>query len=75
MKIDVEGAEGLVIMGAKETIKKYMPVICFEHNYQRITPEHVGLSVVPTPFEELVKLGYKFFTYIDWDNYIAIPPS
>ena len=75
MKIDVEGAEGLVIMGAKETIKKYMPVICFEHNYQRITPDHVGLSVVPTPFEELVKLGYRHFTYLDWENYIAFPPS
>lgn len=73
MKIDVEGAEGLVIMGAKETIKKYRPIICFEHNYQRIEPEHVGLKSVPTPFEELVKLGYKNFMYLDWENYIAYP--
>jgi len=73
MKIDVEGAEGLVVMGAKETIRKYKPVICFEHNYMRIDPKDVGLEVVPSPFEELVKLGYKTFKYLDWENYLAFP--
>lgn len=73
MKIDVEGAEGLVIRGGVETIKKYKPVIVFEHNYTTIDPSHVGLQHVPTPFEELVKIGYKNFTYLDWENYIAIP--
>lgn len=73
IKIDVEGAEGLVIMGGKETIKKYKPVVCFEHNYQRIEPSDVNLEHVPTPFEELVKLGYKRFEYLDWDNYLAFP--
>jgi len=71
MKIDVEGAEGLVIKGAANTIKKYKPVIFFEHNEQRIDPKLVGLDGVPTPFVELVKLGYKHFEYTDWDNYIA----
>jgi FkbM family methyltransferase len=71
MKIDVEGAEGLVIQGAIETIKKYKPVICFEHNSQTIDPSHVGLEHVPTPFEELVKVGYKTFKYLDWENYLA----
>ncbi len=73
IKIDVEGAEGLVIQGAQETIKKYKPVVFFEHNYQTIRPEDVGLDHVPTPFEELVKLGYKTFKYVDWDNYITEP--
>lgn len=73
IKIDVEGAEGLVIMGGKETIKKYKPVVCFEHNYQRIKPTDVNLEHVPTPFEELVKLGYKRFEYLDWENYLAFP--
>ena len=73
MKIDVEGAEGLVISGAEETIKKYKPVIFFEHNYQKIDPEDVGMDYVPTPFEVLVKLGYKTFLYVDWDNYLAFP--
>lgn len=73
IKIDVEGAEGLVIRGAQKTISKYKPIVVFEHNYQHINPRDVDLDHVPTPFEELVKLGYKTFTYLDWDNYIAIP--
>lgn len=73
IKIDVEGAEGLVIEGAAETIKKYKPIVFFEHNYQTIDPKMVGLTHVPTPFEALVKLGYKNFTYVDWENYIAYP--
>jgi len=72
MKIDVEGAEGLVIQGAAETIKKYKPVICFEHNSQTIDPTHVGVEHVPTPFEVLSKLGYKTYKYLDWENYIAL---
>jgi len=72
IKIDVEGAEGLVIQGAQETIKKYKPVICFEHNSQTIDPSDVGVEHVPTPFEELVKLGYKTFKYLDWENYLAL---
>ena len=74
LKIDVEGAEGLVIQGAAETIKKYKPVIFFEHNYQTIDPKVLGLEHIPTPFEALVKLGYKTFKYIDWDNYLTEPP-
>jgi FkbM family methyltransferase len=71
LKIDVEGAEGLVLQGAAQTIKKYKPVIFFEHNYQSIDPKIIGLDNVPTPFEVLVKLGYKTFKYIDWDNYLT----
>jgi len=71
LKIDVEGAEGLVIQGAAETIKKYKPKVFFEHNHQRIDPELVGLPYVSTPFAELAKLGYKYFQYLDWENYIA----
>jgi FkbM family methyltransferase len=71
IKIDVEGAEGLVLQGGAETIKKFKPVIFFEHNYQTIDPKDVGLEHVPTPFEVLVKLGYKTFRYVDWENYIT----
>ena len=71
LKIDVEGAEGLVIQGGAETIKKYKPVIFFEHNYQKTDPEVLGIGHVPTPFEALVQLGYKTFKYVDWDNYIT----
>ena len=71
MKIDVEGAEGLVIQGARETIKKFKPVIFFEHNDATIDPTVLRVDHVPTPFEELVKLGYKTFKYVDWENYIT----
>ena len=73
MKIDVEGAEGLVIMGAEETIKKYKPIVFFEHNYTRVNPKDVNLEQIPTPFEMLAKLGYKTFLYTDWENFLAFP--
>lgn len=71
IKIDVEGAEGLVIQGGRETIKKFKPIVFFEHNYQTVDPMVLNLDHAPSPFEELVKLGYKTFTYVDWDNYIT----
>lgn len=73
MKIDVEGAEGLVIEGAAKTIEKYRPIIFFEHNFQFIDPKAAGVQYVPTPFYALKKLGYHVFTHLDWDNYIALP--
>ena len=71
MKIDVEGAEGLVLKGAVNTIRKFKPVITFEHNFQRVDPKTVGLEVVPTPFEVLVDLGYSTFVHIGDNNYIT----
>jgi FkbM family methyltransferase len=71
MKIDVEGAEGLVIKGAENTIRKFHPTILFEQNYQRVDPKSVGLPHVPTPFEELVRLGYTTFRHVENDNYIT----
>ena len=46
IKIDVEGAEFLVMEGAKKTIKKYQPIIIFEHgiggaDIYGIAPEQV----------------------------------
>jgi FkbM family methyltransferase len=32
VKIDVEGAENLVLMGARETLREYKPTICFEYS-------------------------------------------
>jgi FkbM family methyltransferase len=71
IKMDVQGSEGLVIMGARETIKKYSPIILFEHDDTSVIPEHVGLTEVPTPFFELVKLGYNTFKYLGEHNYIT----
>lgn len=71
MKIDVEGAEGLVIQGAQKTIETFKPIICFEHNYQRVKSCDVDFDHVPTPFEELAKLGYTRFICVDGHNYLA----
>lgn len=71
IKLDIQGSEGLAIMGASQTINKYSPVILFEHDDTSIKPEHVGLEYVPTPFFELVKLGYNTFKYLGGHNYIT----
>ena len=71
MKIDVEGAEGLVIMGGQETIKKFKPTILFEHNYKYIDPKDVGMDHVPTPFEVLTPLGYNNFVHVGTDNFLT----
>lgn len=51
IKIDVEGAEGLVLEGSVETIKRWHPVVLFEH--ARIH----GLNYPTTP-----EMIYKFFS-------------
>jgi FkbM family methyltransferase len=75
IKMDVQGSEGLVIMGGRNTIDKYSPIILFEHDDTFVIPEHVGLTEVPTPFFELVKLGYNTFKYLGENNYITYRDS
>lgn len=75
IKIDVEGAESLVLLGGLETIKKHKPVICFESNYKTITQEMCEMFQVQdikTPKEILEKMGYTVFINIPNDNIIAI---
>lgn len=61
IKIDVEGAEHLVIEGAMKTIKKFKPKILFEawneENLNKVT-------------KLLSKLNYKVIS-IDGDNYLG----
>ena len=71
IKMDVQGSEGLVIMGAQKTIDKYSPIILFEHDDTLVKPSDVGLDQVPTPFFELVKLRYNSFLYLGGHNYIT----
>lgn len=70
IKIDVEGAEPLVIQGASQTISKFKPVIMFEHNGSSI-----DFFKTTSVFIELTKLGYDRFFYLDWDNYLAVHKS
>ena len=39
IKIDVEGAEKIVIQGAKETLKKNRPIVIYEKNYKTLTED------------------------------------
>lgn len=71
IKMDVEGAEPLVIMGGIDTIKSYKPVIMFEYNGNTIKPDLVGLKEIPDTIELIKSLGYNNITQIDAGNYIA----
>ena len=75
MKVDVEGAEALVFLGAAQTIKKYMPVIYFESNIRTITEDmkedlHINNSI-EKPIDILKSFGYNNFINIPGDNIIA----
>lgn len=66
MKIDVEGYEPNVIMGAREMIRSCRPVISFEVN-QKKSP-----NINTTTVEMLESLGYS--CHRAWqDNWIALP--
>lgn len=70
IKIDVEGAEKLVLLGAQNTIKKYKPVICYECNEKTIQ-DNIKLSS-----HEIIKiLGNYEIKELENSNYLAIPIS
>ena len=72
MKIDVEGAESLVILGAENTIKKFKPVVCFEDLKQlTMTPSDLGIDVIPSAYDLLKSYGYTNFKQIAYQNVIA----
>lgn len=76
IKIDVEGAEALVLMGAKETIAKYKPVICFEY-IPGMKTDHLEnlfqLQKIKDVKELLVSYGYTRIENLEGCNWIAIP--
>ena len=75
IKIDVEGAETLVLMGGEYTIKKFKPIICFEFNdFKKLSPEYLkelGYDSILTPRELLESWGYTKFEGIKYENFIA----
>jgi FkbM family methyltransferase len=74
IKIDVEGAESLVLIGASETIQKFKPIIFFEYTDKRVNEEmktSMGIATgVPDPVDFLLQQGYTI-TNIDENNKIA----
>lgn len=74
LKIDVEGAEPLVIEGATETIKKYRPFIMYEHNHTTENREDFDESCkIDKEVKELLEdLEYQIIELV-YDNYLAVP--
>lgn len=58
IKLDVEGAEELVLRGAREVLKRDHPIVIFEVNQGAATAQ--GLSPTGT-WELLAGLGYRFY--------------
>lgn len=78
IKIDVEGAEILVLTGALNTINKYHPIIFFEETDKTISTEMIESMNIninfETPRELLIKIGYHI-TNIDNNNCLATYPT
>jgi hypothetical protein len=68
IKIDVEGYEPFVIEGAKKTIQKFRPIICFEDNGSSKTNNITELST----HDLLKELEYVIHP-LEYSNYIAFP--
>ena len=77
MKLDVEGSEILVLMGAKETIQKYKPLIWFEHTDKRVTEEMKQSLGIDFDLEEvstfLSSMGYQFISLNEYNQLAYIP--
>ena len=75
MRVDVEGAEFLVLMGAVNTINRFHPIIFFEENGLTINNSMVKSMNIDFKYETardfLLQLGYNV-TNIDFCNCIAI---
>lgn len=81
MKVDIEGSEPLAFYGAKESIKRCMPVIAFEHNANTVTDDmrkSLNISNEVANFN-IIKycygLGYRKIVQFPFDNYMLIPPN
>jgi FkbM family methyltransferase len=82
IKIDVEGCETLVLMGAQRTIKRFKPVIMFEENWKFISDEMCTTLDIAAddpvrlirPSYLLQSIGYTILKLYG-DNFLAQPPE
>ena len=71
IKIDTEGNDGKVLMGALKTIEKFQPVIIFEYTDINFTAPKVTM--------EMVKQGLRGYSFTrigartDNCNYLCLP--
>ena len=69
IKIDVEGAESLVLMGGMETIKKFKPIIFFECTSKFVNDEmKQSLEIDFEPLSSIDILKNEGYTIIDVDS-------
>jgi FkbM family methyltransferase len=74
IKIDVEGAEDLVVYGARETIEKYHPVLFIEQSDKNLTHLYVQDNKDLETFNTtdfLLKMGYKRIVFNN-ENYLYV---
>lgn len=79
IKIDVEGAEKLVIYGARRTIEDHRPLVFFEENWKTITSDMIKMynlssNIINFNIKEffLKELNYKNIEKIG-SNFLALP--
>ena len=65
VKIDVEGAEEQVILGATETLRRHRPVVAFEHGAG--SADHYGTTPDRVHHLFTYELGYQIWG-LDWDG-------
>jgi len=72
IKIDVEGAEPLVLKGGEATIKKFKPKILFEQNNKKLSPEMINYldasDINMDSIEILKSYGYTTFKKVIYEN-------
>lgn len=81
MKVDVEGAEPLVFYGARELIKRDMPIIIFEKNWQVLGKDVLDKMEVKEQvanfdiIEYCKSIGYERLLYLHLEDIVLIPPN
>lgn len=53
IKVDVEGAENLVMHGGKKTLERFRPVVIFEHNTESAPPTYAVLEGIGYRFTDM----------------------
>lgn len=84
MKFDVQGAESVAMYGARETIRRELPVITLEWDLVAIrefTREHMLTTDMPVEVQTfdalsfLKGLGYKLLQKVSAMDYFCFPPG